>query len=413
MHLIPSTTLAGAIVGGDLHTALVSVSPLGVRTKAGAVLRGFRELPVDEARRTLGEIPDGASIVLVVPASMVGVRPTALPADRWPAAREEMLKSIESLFPFPASDAAAGYVGRRLPGSGESAGYIIAADRRQLRPWMDSLQKVTGRPVDAVMSSHMALFGLGLQQEANAEVLEWSGAGWSAHRLAWGEISELNGSSSEGESSGRIAIPSDRSPPTGARGISGADLATAGALASVVAPGGFAPLIGRSVGSSRRWVPAAAAIGLGCLLLWGAGRIEEWRYERGIAHLERARAEQQSARVRVELAQARTNELVARLDAASRAFGAPSAGMLSAVEAAQAAVPEGAFLYRVEVDDKTVTVKGEAKRAGDVLRALEDSPAFRGARELDTPVMVEERGLEMFNIRVEREASGGGAGGGA
>jgi hypothetical protein len=407
MQLIPSTTLAGAIVGGDLHTAVVNVSPLGVRAKVRAVLHGFREMPTDVARRTLGEVPEGASIVLVIPSSMVGVRPTALPADRWAAAREEILKSIESLFPFPASEAAAGCVGRRLPG-GESAGYIIAADRRQLRPWMEALQKVVGRPVDSVVSSHMALLGLGLQQEANAEVLEWSGAGWSAHRLAWGEISELNGSMSD-VLSGRIALPSDRPAPSGARAISGADLAAAGALASVIAPGTLAPLIGRSVGSSRRWVPAAAAIGLGCLLLWGAGRIEEWRYERGIAHLERARAEQQSARARVESSQARTNELVARLDAASKAFGAPSAGMLSALEAAQAAVPEGAFLYRVEVDGKTVTVKGEAKRAGDVLRALEDSPAFRGARELDTPVTVEERGLEMFNIRVEREPSGGGA----
>lgn len=409
MQLIPSTIFAGAIVGGDLHTALVSVSPLGVRARAGAVLRGFREMPVDEARRTLGEVPDGASIFLVVPASMVGVRPTALPADRWPVAREEILKSIESLFPFPASDAAAGYVGRRLHG-GESAGYIIAADRRQLRPWMEAMQKVVGRPVDSVVSTHMALLGLGLQQEAIAEVVEWSGGsggGWSAHRLAWGEISELNGSTSEGESSVRIAIPGDRSPPTGARVISGADLAAAGALASVVAPGAFAPLIGRSTRSSQRWIPAAAAIGLGCLLLWSAGRIEEWRYERGIERVERARAAQQAARGRVETAQTRTNELIARLEAASKAFGAPSAGMLSAVEAAQAAVPEGAFLYRVEVDDKTVTVKGEAKRAGDVLRALEDSPAFRGARELDTPVTVEERGLEMFNIRVEREPGGG------
>ncbi|MBL8745542.1 MAG: hypothetical protein JNK58_04205 [Phycisphaerae bacterium] len=411
MRTLPWTIFAGAIVGNDLHTATVAGSPLGVRAKAGPILRDFCSLAQEESRRLLGSIPDAATIVLVLPSSMVALRPTALPASRWGSAREEVLKSIESLFPFPASEAAVGFVGRRLPSS-ESAGYLVAADRRTIQPWLDAFARAAARPADAVISSHMAILGSGNQKAERVELLEWNGSQWSAHRLVWGEISELNASPSDAARE-RIALPSASAPAIDARTMTGADLAAAAALASVVAPDGYAPLVGRHARTTRRWLPAAAAILAGCALLWAVGRVEEWRYERAMLHLQAQRAERESPLAQVRAARQRATDLIARLESVRQVFSGGGSGALIAVDAVQASVPAEAFLYRIEVDPRTITVKGEARRAGDVLRAIEDAAEFQGARDLDTPITVEERGLEMFNIRAERRTptSKGGAGG--
>lgn len=400
MRLMPWTIFSGAIVGDDLHTALVSGSALGVRAKAGPVLRGFRGMGVEDGRRLLGGMPAGVAVVLIVPGSIAAVRPTALPAGRWGAAKDELMKSVESLFPFPAEQAVVGFVGRRLAG-GEEAGYLVGADRRSLRAWTDVLERMLARPVDAVVSSHMALLGLGLQGDPERAVAEAGPGGPVRHRLVWGEVAELNGAASDGDSGSAVALPPAEDGAAGT--LSGAELAAAGALAFASSGDRFAPLVGRVRTGGPRWLAAAVLVAVGGLMIWGASVVASWRTERGIARLERARADHALVLEESRRARAVARDLSARLEAVGRVFAGPSSGVLPAVRAALAAVPEGAFVYRIEVDAATVTIKGEAKRAGDVLRALEESEEFKGARDLDTPVAVEERGLEMFNIRADRE----------
>lgn len=414
MQFLPWTTFAAAIVGDDLHTAVVSGSLLGVRARHGPVLREFLGMPAEEARRMLGNLPDSARPMLVVPGTMAGVRPTALPPAKWAAARTEITRSVESLFPIRAEDAALGYIGRRLPDGGE-AGYLIAADRHALKPWIDALARVLGRPVDTVVSSHMALPGLGLQSEPESEVAESSGSNLS-HRLAFGEVTELNAPRDE-RLAARLLLPGGAPPepvPAEAKRVSGSDLAVAAAIAPRVAGGRISPLIGRPFAADRRWLPAAAVIAAAMLFIWLARWTESARYERGIARLDLERADRAALLEDARATRRRAMDLDARLRAVESARGPAASGMLPAVDAAQAVLPQGAFLYRVDVDPRAITIKGESARAGDVLRALEDAPEFQGARELDTPMTVEERGLEMFNIRADRvHASTGSAEGGA
>lgn len=401
MRILPWTIFAGAIVGNDLHTAVVRGSIFGVSASAGPVLRDALSLAPDEARRMLREAPRGAPFILVLPTTMVGVRPTALPADRWSAARAEVMRSIETLFPFPAAETLVGFIARRVSDK-ERAGYLAAADRRLVQPWLDAMGRLLGKPVDAVLPAHAALLGAGYQRAERAEVASWTGAQWASHRLAWGEITDLNAPRSADGSLADAALPSDRSDaPTNAP-MGGADVAAAGALAMIVAPDQVAPLVGRVPHPSRHWLAAAAMVALGGVLLWSSGPLARWRYERAMDQLTEAESARAPVLAEVESSRRRAVELAARLESLRKLFADSGPGVLAAADAAQSAMPADAFLYRVEVDSGAVTLKGEARRAGDVLRAVEDRQEFQAARELDTPITVEERGFEMFNIRAER-----------
>lgn len=412
--------MAAAIVGDDLHMALVRGSVLGVRVSHGVVLRDFLGMAVEEARRGLEFVPPGARMVLVAPSGMFGVRPIGIAPSAWPAAREEVRRSIGSLFPIGQEDALVGYLGRRSE-DGVESGYVIAAARSSLQPWLEALGRAGFPRVEMVLPPHMALLGLGLQQEAESLVIDRTAAGTAqVHRLRWGEVVELN---AEGEASSRGDADSPMSVRTRSitasyqRGASrdheyeeseipGRDLAVAGALAPIVAPRLMAPVIGPAPRAPRRWALAGAAYLGAAGILWLASWAEGWRLDRAVGRGEAEAARRSAAVLEVCQSRDRVVELAGRLETVRQSMPAPGMGALSTLAAVHAAMPGGAFLYRVEADAVAVTLKGEAKRSGDVLRAVEDSPAFRGARELDTPVVVEERGLEMFNIRAQRAAAG-------
>lgn len=411
MRFLPWNIFAAAVVGNDLHTAEVRGSALGASITAGPVLREALSLPPDEARRTLARVPASASIVLVLPSTLVAVRPTAIPPGRWLAARDEVLRSIETLFPFPASESLVGFISRRTTEKDQS-GYIVAADRRLVQPWIDALARALGRPIDSVIPISAAMLGAGFQRTESAEVVAWNGAQWVAHRLNWGEIVELNAPLAEEPPPARVALPAGdqaRNPP--APVMSGAELAAAGALATIVAPDHFAPLVGRAARANRRWLPAAATVALGAMLLWGVGPLERWRYDRASARLEALSEARARDVAQVSADRDRVLARVAGLEALRSLTAGPAPGALAAAAAVSAAMPADSFLYRIEADAKAITIKGEARRAGDVLRAIEDRAEFQAARELDTPITVEERGFEMFTIRADRVTAGEKAGG--
>jgi hypothetical protein len=250
----------------------------------------------------------------------------------------------------------------------------------------------------------MALLGLGLQGQAEAVVEDRGGRGGGVvHRLAFGEVVELNGPAGDAARAPTMSLPTEDGG-----GMSGFDLAVAGALAPIVGRGRMWPIMGEARREPMRWWPAAAGVALAVGIAWLAERTETWRYQRAIAALEIERAAHAGALAEVRAARERTTTLVERIETIARAERESADGdLLAAFDAVRAALPAGAFLYRVEVDGGSLTIKGEAKRAGDVLRAVEETEAFEGAKELDAPVTVEERGLETFNIRAERVRRGG------
>lgn len=411
MTIFPWSILSAAVVGDDLHTALVSGSLLGVRWRAGPVLRSFRGMAPEEARRALGPLARGSRLMLVLPSSMVGCRATGVPSSRWLSAREEVLSGIQSLFPMSPEDACVGFVGRR-GASGEDSGYILAADRKVVDAWTEALSRATGSSVDVVLSSHQALLGLGVQGESETHIADHALPGEPVHRLVYGEVAELSAApASESLVAAARALPGAEGE-VGSRAMSGAELAASAALALRTAPGLIGPLRGASPGSALRWVPAIAAVAAACVIPWLASATREWRYERAAAALER---EAEASRPRFETImrqRARIESFAAALGAVRGAGSGGGVSMLGMVDAVQRSVPGDAFIYRVDLDSGSMAVRGEAKRAGEVLRAIEESEEFQGAREQDAPVIAEERGLEMFHIRAERSDRAGRAGGG-
>lgn len=432
MRLLPWKTLSLVIDGADLVCASLSGSPLGLRMQRGPHVLDFLHASAEEQRRALsGAEALPGRITLTVPATWCNVRPIALRCEQWSSARPEIMRSLSSLFPMAPADAVVGLIdraaqsadgargaGRGAPGN--SGAYLVAVDRARLDPWLDAIRAALGRDVDLVLAPHMAILGLGLQSVERAEVLErQTGGAMVCHRLWRGEITELYhplDESGAGQHITRLrlaesvpAIDNERSAP-GVPRIDVHELCAAGALAPLVAPGRFAPLMGRAPHGARRWALPAAGVALGLVALWGASWTIDARYRSASERIERSQEGREQALAAVERDRSATLRLVALLDAAARGPVASPRSVLPELVAAHAALPTDGFLYRVELDGSGVTLRGESKRASDVLEQLDRTPGFRSARNVSTPAPVEERASEMFDIRAERApvaASGG------
>ena len=423
MRLVPWKTLSLVIDGDDLVCAGVVSTPFGVRASRGPRIAGFLRAPADEARRAMAGASTGQGrVVVTVPASWCSVRPIALRCEQWQAARPEIMRSLSSLLPLAPTDALVGVIDRSA-GEGDSSNagaYLVAIDRARLDPWLAAIRSALGTEVYAVLAPHMAMLGLGLQSAERAEVLEQrAGGGQVCHRLWRGDVTEMFAPLSDSESPRsvlRVRLPGsdDRGGLAGAAasgqhtaaksavGVDAWDLAIAAALAPHVAPGSYVPLLGRRSTGAWRWALPAAAIALALLATWGASQTNEARFLAAAERVEREQAAWQAQLAEVERDRDETLRLVGLLEAAARGPVAVRRSVLPELAAAHAALPAEGFLYRVELDGAGVALRGESKRASDVLQALDATPGFKGARNVSTPAPVEERSSEMFDIRAER-----------
>ena len=150
-------------------------------------------------------------------------------------------------------------------------------------------------------------------------------------------------------------------------------LAAAGALASAALPlrsPGTRRLHAGRLRSTTRWLALAAAAAL--ILALG---LERWRVQRGLATVQRARADLSAP---VRSAMTARSELESAADvAATLAEREAGASHVSGVLAAVAvALPSGASLTAMHVAGDSVTIEGESTRSAAVYDALRSVPAL-------------------------------------
>lgn len=411
MPILPRSTISLAIEGDALVGVAVRESAAGASSRELGAVPDFLAASQSERARLASDAGDGI-LILTIPASWCAVRPIAVTRRQWKSARPELLRNVEGFFPLPADDAMVGLVDRvdesRAPAS---RGYLIAASRRRVEPWLEAISRAFGRRPSVILAPHMALAGLGLQQHESARVLERLPTGACVeHVLRWGAVVELARSAAAPafESPTSLAVvhghAADAAPGAIAP-VSSAQLAIASALAMSVASSSLAPLSGTAPRTAPTWIPAAALAALAVAMVIAGTRVSSWRESRALAQVEARRSEQAEALARVVADRDRAQQLAALIRAAEALGPASSPDLLADLQAAQEALPADGFLYRVELDAKALAIRGEAKRAGDVLRAIEESPRFHAAREMDTAAAIEERRLESFHIRAERSDS--------
>lgn len=420
MRLIPWTTFSAAIIGDDLVTAVVSRSIVGAKVRRGPVLRRFLSMPADEARRALSTIDPGPSarLILTVPTSWCSVRPVPMDARNWASAKDAVLASIEQLVPVASADAMVGLVSRRVGvsaaaspelSSDETApaasGWLVVARRPQVIAWSEALSRAVGRLPDAVLAAPMAVSGLGLQNADRAEVLdELAGRVAVRHTLIGGEIDELAASLGMGDvpSAGAVRMP-EADAEVGGTAIPPYELAIGAALAEDIGAGTFVPLDGRARRATNRWIAPAVAAAVAALLFIGAERVSDWRYEKAIDALVAERASRQEDQKQVDESRAATLRLAALIEAGVNPAVKTWRPILPDLAAAQAAVPQDGFVYRVSLNADRLEMRGEAGRSVDVLTNLgAEGSAFTGAKWLAPISEVPERKTESFTLEAMR-----------
>lgn len=392
------------IYGGGLQLVSVRGVRLAMRVTASHLVPDALAASLDSGFETF-DPGEKSRIILVCPSSWCAVRPIALDAPGWSKARDDVMASIESFFPLPAEDALVGYLRSHGESSVQSeevpesrCGYLIAASRSRLKPWIDAVERITGRVVEEVIPVHAALLGLGLQKYARAQVLDAGAHGVrTLHMLEYGRVTAIEEPWSE-DAQERASLMEETfvaqlpcgtetsvpgSFPNGAAELTPADVALGGALASIVAPGEYAPMIGKRTGAPKRWLAplAAAAVAIG--VFWSAGVVVESRFASASQQIASA---QQSLAVplsEAESVRSRARALIQRIEtvhAASKDWNS----VLPVLFEAQGALPPDGYLYRIEIDQSRVKMAGEARSAGDVLRQIERSEVFHSAERIST-----------------------------
>jgi len=334
----------------------------------------------------------------------------------WSTARAEVMQSVEGLFPMSASDALLGVINRaETDENTQDQGYLVAVNRQQAQPWLSAIERAAGRPIHRLLSTHMALFGAGFQHEHSTIVHERQTTGIdSYHHFQFGEVIELALSARSGENSHgacvkTLVIDSHSESPSAPETeiLTARQLAVGAALAPRVAPRRFAPFIGPIAHGPRRWLAPVAASAAVVGVLVAAGATSRARLDNATRAFERAHDQQIAQLEQVE----RDRQLVEQRTALLSNTVIPAFeswhSILPELQAAQRTLPDKAFVYRIELNGDSLTLRGEAPRASDVLRRLEDSTQFTAARVVDAPVRVEERAAEQFHIRATRTATTG------
>lgn len=406
------TILSALIVGDDLHLAEVECAIGGVRSRPVTVLRGFLSLPADDARRVLvgAKIAPISRVVLTVPASWCALRPIAINVSSWAGARDEVRRSISGLFPLEPEEAVLSLINRE-DGAGA---YLLAVSKARLDPWITAIERATGAKVDEVLPPHVALMGLGLQQREHAVVLERPEIGQTlAHVLRYGRPQMLAEPREDAEPTtasvvdeAPLYLPDGSSEAPMLSTIAPVDLAVGAAMSRTLASkgvaGAYAPFVGRSVKARSPLLAPATVIAVAAFLVIGGMRVRNARYEAAIERVIEQREEIASEVEQIRRDRAEIERLSMLIDRGVNAWSSATMPITPVIAAAQGAVASDGFLYRVDVDARSTTIKGEAPRSLDVLARLEATEEFQNARTLDPPTAVPDRSLETFSIGAQR-----------
>ena len=333
----------------------------------------------------------------VAGASTVHARPMAMSARVFRDARAEVQASLDELFPIDGDGAAIGFLDRD---DDSGAGYLLAIDRVTRERIDSTASDVLGHPCDRIIAPHQAaLCFAGADDEL--VIAERGALGDRLETVVReGVVTELR---RDGLSEpAAVEFPSGINPDDAAV-LSKLAIASAGLDRFV--HDGAEPLSGGWTPVWRRAMPVAAAAAVCVLLTVGALGLRGQRYADAI---DRTLAEQETLRDRVaqvEQLEAEATGLRERLTAARlTAPGRGGSGVVSIADAVRAALPTDAFLETLSIEDDGVRLRGIAGNAREVLSALEASPAFETAREVERPQSVGDgTQREVFDVRVAFE----------
>jgi len=386
------------LVGSSAVFARVRTGPFGGEVRDLGLVEDVLSAGAEEIRRAAG-LDDGGGgsggkLVVTLAGAWCSARPIGLGASGFDSARGELVRASEELFPYGSGDVLLGYLGRGDEGGGGRGGWVLGAPRSRVMPLVDALSGATGLGVRAVLSSSQAMLGLGVGrgrggvgggggEGGRGFVFERTALGGVVrHELregvVWvlGEAGAVDGGvGSDGELP--LSLPGDEAS---ARRLAGA--------APVALDSGrswIRPLSGRGMREAGRFAVPAALVLCAFVLMAFSFWVSDWRHERGAERLERAAAEAsaEASAARAELAE--LERLSGLLESArGLGMGEGSGGgrsMLETLSSVWSVLPERGFFDRVRVGPMTVTVAGAASSSQSVLRGLESSSAFAGARQ--------------------------------
>lgn len=401
---------------GSLASASVTDTPMGTRhTQTDAITKAL-EMPASTLAQRLPKVRPGDGLVLVVPSSAAHTRPFALTTKRWASAREDVMASVETLFPLGADDARVGVLDMATEGDAAEHGCLVALGSASVRPIIEHVHAALGRTPDAVLAPVQCLPALGVQSEAHAVVLEDVGLGEVVeHTLRFGVPSAMGSAPSDATPGvTRVCLPgvSTETAPD-ARAITLPELALAGALTPTVSRTVTAPVDGTMPAARSRWLVPAACLLLAGGLLWAALAAPGVRSERALADIATRQADMESDVLRVNALRRDALAQHQRLDDAVAPLLASWTPTLPDLQSVRSALPDDAFLHEVVLEGDKLTVKGVAPEANRVLRAIEESDAFDRAAFVAPPSpALDANGAvigERFHIDARRLSTNGGA----
>jgi hypothetical protein len=418
MPFVSSTALSLVIDGDDLQAVAVTTGRRA-RVRASVRLGGFLDMPTELARARLAEIDPGGRVILTVPSAWCVHRPVQVSWKDWPKARDEIHASLDQLVPLDAESTSIGHI------QTGASGWLLATPMQRTKPWQERISAALGRPIDSMLTTHMASLGLGFQNSQRAEFIDASSPELPPTRLAFEggrpialeETAEPR-ASVDGPGRRFVLVPGGGTPagasttPPGER-LGPGDMAVAAAIAQRIAPGVYHPLVGSPPSTLRSLVAPVAAAVAAVACLFAAPMVYN-------ASLDAADAENVAQIRALESSAARVEEIRAeatRMDAMLRdAVIAPTSDwsiVLPVLADVFDAVGESGYLHRLDLSGDQLAIRGEAPGATRILEQLDRSPHFENVALVAPVTPGSTRDLVIFEIRASRTqppAGGEGAG---
>lgn len=414
MPFLSSTTRVMVCSGtGSVRVFDVRTGLMGLRCREILSLDDPNdERACDEARARIAAAGRAGSMVVVLPAEAVHLRPMAMKSRLFADAQNEIERSLESLLPIDPDGASLGFVDRVEQGKVDAeddragAGYLIGVDRADVRRLSEVSSRVSGRLPDRMVAPHQAAMCAGYQRSERTIVRERGVLGDVQDSiLQRGRIVELRADAS-GSATADLLLPG---AGDGSEAEACERLAVGAALLDGCASGECVPLEGEWTPLWKRSVPIAALAVVCVGLVLGALTMRGSRYELAV---EDVVAQQQELRPRIAEATDRIAErdrLAAMIRLVVTSAIERDAGVIEIAASAERALPADVFLEQFTVNADGVRLRGVAASARDVLAAIESSPDFDGVRESQRPQPVGDgSGREVFDVRAEYIGSGSG-----